>query len=113
MNGGAIQQATNNSTINYITSNETLGKINDYVRELRLNLQELNLPIEQQEELEAEIETIERQNKSPRPKTEIVSIALKSIASIAIGVASNLSTPFVQGLIHKTQLLIEALQHSQ
>jgi hypothetical protein len=50
MNGGAIQQATNNSTINYITSNETLGKINDYVRELRLNLQELNLPIEQQEE---------------------------------------------------------------
>lgn len=116
MQGGAIQQATSTSTINYTTSNEVIKDITEFTKELKEFIAKENLPKDEVEELETDIETIEVQSKSKRPKTEILKTSLNSIKSIMerviAGVATKVITNNPEAIITKANHLLELLQNS-
>lgn len=116
MSGGAIQQATSNSKINYTTSNEVLKGIAEFTDELKKFISRENLPNDEVEELKTDIETIEVQNKSRKPKTEILKTSLNSIKSIMERVVAGVTTKFIisnsKAIITKANHLIQILQNS-
>jgi TolA-binding protein len=67
-----------------------ISELKDIIAELRKVQDKPELPDEQKQELEAEIQTIESQAKSPKPKIQIIKDALSSAKGIveqASGVA--------------------------
>lgn len=116
MEGGAIQQATNTSTINYTTSNEVLKGITELTKELKEFIAKEDLSNDEVEELETDIETIEVQSKSKKPKTEIFKTSLNSIKSIMeriiAGVATKVITSNPEAIITKVNHLLQLLQNS-
>lgn len=113
MNGGAIQQATNNSTINYTNSSEVLNAITDFTGELKQFIDNSNLSNDEVEELQTDIQTIEVQSRSKKPKTEILKTSLNSIKTIIegtiAGVATNLVTANSNLLVQKATNLLSLL----
>lgn len=109
MNGGAIQQGTNNSTIT-ITDNDTISHINKYVETLNdfvtnyINNEELN------KELKADIETIKQQLQSPKPKNSIIKATLLSTKDVLVGalggIIADVAVPKAQELIQMATTLI-------
>ena len=84
--GRDIYKSQGNMTINQ----NQIGELKDIIAELRKIQGQPELPSEKKEELEAEIQTIESQAKSPKPKTQIIKDALSSAKGIieqAAGVA--------------------------
>jgi hypothetical protein len=80
-----------NTTYSGSTTVNQLSELIDIIAELRKIQGRPELPSEKKEELEAEIQTIESQAKSPRPKTQIIKDALSSAKGIidqAAGVAA-------------------------
>jgi len=113
MNGGAIQQATNNSIINYTNSSEVLNAIADFTNELKQVIDNSNLSSDEVEELQTDIQTIEVQRKSKKPKTEILKTSLNSIKTIiesmVAGLATNVITANSDTLIQKATYLLTLL----
>jgi predicted nucleic acid-binding Zn-ribbon protein len=113
MNGGAIQRATNNSIINYTNSSEILNAIADFTNELKQFIDNSNLSNDEVEELQTDIQTIEVQRKSKKPKTEILKTSLNSIKTIiesmVAGVATNVITANSDTLIQKATHLLTQL----
>ncbi len=113
MHGGAIQQATNNSVINYTNSTEVLNAINDFTHELKQFINNSNLTREQIEELQTDIQTIEIQTNSQRPKTDILKTSLNSVKTIMegaiAGVAANVITANPEIIIQKVTRLLNLL----
>lgn len=113
MNGGAIQQATNNSTINYTNSSEILSAIADFTNELKQFIDNSNLSNDEVEELQTDIQTIEVQNKAKKPKTDILKTSLNSIKTIfegtVAGVATNVVTANSGMMLQKVTHLLTLL----
>ena len=113
MNGGAIQQATNNSVINYTSSTEVLNAITDFTNELKQFINNSNLSREQVEELQTDIQTIEIQTNAQRPKTDILKTSLNSVKTIMegaiAGVAANVITANPEMIIQKATHLLSLL----
>jgi hypothetical protein len=66
-----------------ITFNQNqFGELDDIITKPRKVQGRPELPKEEKEELEAEIQTIESQAKSPRPRTQIIKDALSSARKI-------------------------------
>jgi len=89
MIGSQIQQGTNQSTqaLNY--SSNDLEVINKFIADLKGQLPELKLDAETQAEVEADVETIKAQVKSPCPKHVIIRESLLSLRRILEGVAGS------------------------
>ena len=113
MNGGAIQQATPNSTINYTTSHEVLNDITAFIKDLKKIIENSNFEEEIKDEMQTDIQTIEVQINSKRPKPNILKETLKSIKTIVegtlSGVASGLIMTNPSDLITKINNLINLL----
>jgi predicted RNase H-like nuclease (RuvC/YqgF family) len=108
MNGGAIQQATNGSTINYTTSNEILRSISDFTNELKQFVENSNLSNDKVEELQIDIQTLELQTNSNKPKTEILKTSLNSIKNIIEGTISGVATNFISS---NSELIVNKVIH--
>ncbi|HCK65960.1 MAG TPA: hypothetical protein DHW49_06820 [Anaerolineae bacterium] len=86
-----IQQGDNNQIrqINYL-SDEIQLEIQNLLKELREKTVQLKLTQENQKELEAEIQTIEIQSKSPKPKQVIIKESLISLKTILESITGNI-----------------------
>ncbi len=100
MIGSQIQQGTNRSSqvLNY--SSNDIEAITKFINDLKGQLPELKLDAETQTEVEADVETIEAQIKSPRPKHIIIREALLSLRRILEGAAGSvIATLLVQQIV--------------
>jgi hypothetical protein len=101
MNNSSLQQATNNSTINFNIDNNKLDEIDKILSFLKTIQDELNISNELHTELISELQTIESQRQSPKPKSVIISESLKSIRTILESAAGNAMTPIIVDQISK------------
>jgi hypothetical protein len=113
MSGGAIQQATNNSTINYTNSIDTLNAIKDFTSDLKQFISNSNLTGQQVEELEIDIQTIEIQANAQKPKTDILKSSLNSVKTIIEGMVAGVAATYITSnpelIIQKATNLINLL----
>lgn len=89
MTGSQIQQGTQQSNQTVTHSTNDLEAILSFANELKGKLSELELDDETQEEVKADIATIESQAGSPRPKYAIIKECLASIRIVLEGAAGN------------------------
>ena len=87
MHVSQIQQGTINSSQTIITS---ITKLKEFISELKKELPKLQLKQDTSTEIVAEIETIEAQMKSTRPKESILKESLITIKRILEGMAGSL-----------------------
>lgn len=96
-NGNVIDSQFQQGNNNVMNSNKDDSEI-ETVKLLLIEVKKLtkNLPADyQQSELQADIETIESQMKSPKPKIEVIKEIFKSIRNILEGsIGSTLSTAY-------------------
>lgn len=95
MSHSQIQQGTQQSqqTTSYGASN--IEELGDLVRQLRDQLPSTELSEEERAEAEAELQTIEAQARSPRPKSVIIKESLSVARDILIKVAPPVLTELV------------------
>lgn len=114
MNGGVVQQASNNSSIN-IVSDVVIKNIENYIKKLDKFSNEQVKYVDLQEEIKAEIDTIRQQIKSPKPKKTILKATLESVKDILVGATSGvietLATPKAQELIKAVETLINQISN--
>jgi hypothetical protein len=96
MNNSVIQQGTTNSTQNITITSDNISDLKSFLNDLKIALQKMQLSVDAQGEVLAEITTLEAQTNSPKPKRTIIGEALKSLRSILEGVAGNFATPLFQ-----------------
>jgi len=84
-------QLQQNSSGTQTLTNDVSGKIGSFVDEATKSLPELGLPQPDREELEAELETLRSQLKSPKPKLDIFRSCLSSAKTILEGAAGNVA----------------------
>lgn len=96
MNNSVIQQGSTNSTQNITITSDSISDLKSFLSDLKTALEKMQLSIEVQGEILAEIATLEAQTVSPKPKRLIIGETLKSLRSILEGVAGNLATPLFQ-----------------
>lgn len=101
MNNSTLQQGTTNSTINFTYNAHTAVDIEQIVSQLNDLKDSLNLSNEHQSELLSELQTIEIQKKSSKPKSIIITESLKSIRTILESVVGNAMTPVIIDQISK------------
>ena len=104
MNNSSLQQATENSTLNYTFNDSKISEIEPITNRLKEILDTLNVSDESKKELSSEIQTLEIQRQSPRPKNIIISESLKTIRTIlenaAGSVAGNALTHIIGQITH-------------
>jgi hypothetical protein len=89
MVGSQIQQGTHGSTQSQTVSQNDLQPVRELVAALRQQLASLQLDPEARSEAESELETVEAQLKSSKPKAGILRESLKTLRSIVEGVAAT------------------------
>ncbi len=82
MIGSSIQQGTDRSNQTTITQPDSLKNIEGFFESLNNNIDQLSLDSDSYQELKSEIETIQSQLKSPKPKTIIIKEVLESTRTI-------------------------------
>ncbi len=88
----AIQQGSPGATQSFtVTTQSNLQELQTFLRSLRDSVDQLGLDEEQQAELEADIQTLEAQVKSPKPKDEVIKPGLLSITRILEGTVAGAS----------------------
>ena len=90
MHGSQIQQGTINSSQTMVTSVENINTLKEFIIKLKKELPEIQLKPDDYTEMESEIETIEAQLKSTRPKKNILkesAMTIKRILEGAVGSA--------------------------
>jgi len=90
-----IQQHSNNSS-QVMIADLDLDKVQQFVAALRGSLDQLNLGKEDREELNAELQTIDSQLKSPKPKTTIITESLQSVRRILEGMAGGVGVQLLK-----------------
>lgn len=80
--------------------------IKSFIVELKEAINKLNLTVEAQNEMMAEIQTVEIQSNSPKPKHTIIQESLKTIKTILEGVAVEACAPL---FIQKVGILLSML----
>ncbi len=85
-----------------------VGRLEDVTRRLRAAIDDGHLDVlagDDRRELDAELATLEAQQRSSRPKRSIVKLALTTVCSLLVGVASgvlgNEVTPVVNDLLQR------------
>jgi len=101
MNNSTLQQGTNYSTINFQLDESKTIDLETIIKSLNSIQKSLNISTDLQKELISEIQTLESQRKSPRPKGIIISESLKSIKTILEGATSNIMVPIIIDQITK------------
>jgi hypothetical protein len=101
MNNSSLQQGTNNSNISFVYNAQTSVDLNEIINSLYQIKDSLQLSNELQNELISELQTIEIQSKSAKPKNIIINESLKTIRTILESVAGNALTPLIIDQISK------------
>lgn len=81
-----------------------LEKVRDFVTEARGSISKLELEPDQKKELEAELQTLESQLASPKPKMMVIKECLRSSRSILEGLVGS---AIASGLLHKLGLFVQ------
>jgi hypothetical protein len=103
----AIQQGSPEATQALTIINQSnLQELETFLHPLKQSVDQLELSNEQQAELEAEIQTLEAQAASPKPKREVTKPALQSLGRILEGAASGAAA---LGLRETVEVLIKSL----
>lgn len=95
MTNSTLQQSTNNSTINFQLDAGKLQDIDALLTSINQIKDKLNLPINLYQELLSEIQTVQIQKQSPKPKSTIITESLKSMRTILENVVGNTMTPII------------------
>jgi hypothetical protein len=103
MTNSTLQQATSYSTINFQLNETKTADLDTILKSLNEIKDGLNISNELRGELLSEIQTLEIQRQSPKPKSSIIGEALKSVRTILESIAGSAMTPIIVGQI--TQLL--------
>lgn len=111
-----IYSAGNNANINANNSTNVIGEntinlsaefkdeINSLISQIENSISDFR---EEQDEIINEINRIKTQLGKDKPKTHIIYSAFETIKAILIGIASNLSTPFIVDSINKVMLKLK------
>lgn len=103
MANSTLQQATSHSIINFQLNETKTTALDTILKSLNDIKDSLNISKELRGELLSEIQTLEIQRQSPKPKGSIIGEALKSVRTILESVTGNAMTPIIVEQI--TQLL--------
>jgi len=95
MTNSTLQQATHNSSITVTIDQGKLNDLSNILASLKSIQNTLDTSIDLHKELISEIETIASQEKSPKPKSVIITESLKTIKSILEKITVNAATPAV------------------
>lgn len=98
-----IQQNSNNSTQNMQNKEFDIAKVNNLIKLLKDNYEQINYESNQKEEVQAQIKTIEAQLLSNLPNRTIIIEGFKTIRNILEGVTGSI---VASGLIHHLGLFI-------
>lgn len=99
MEGSQIQQGTISSSQNAKINSQSTEELLNFLKELRDKQLDLKLPPDDASELSSDIDTVESQLKSSRPKVGIITEGLKSIKTILEGAAGSwLASDFLSKL---------------
>lgn len=90
-----LQQATHNSIVNNQYDTRKSNDLDQILESLKDVQDTLNLSIEIHKELISEIQTLEIQKQSPKPKAIIINESLKTIRSLLENVLGNAMTPSI------------------
>jgi hypothetical protein len=104
MIGSQIQQGTNESAQIFSYSNTDLEEVRKFIDDMRNHLNDLGLDSENQAQAKSDIETIDAQIKSPRPKSIILGECLKSLRTILEGALGSL---IAAGLLQQLVALVK------
>jgi len=105
MNHSSLQQSTKNSIINSYFDNTKINELNDIIKEVK-NIQDtLDISIDVHKELIAEIQTLESQRESPKPKNNIIKESLNTTKTILEGamgsaIGTTMIEPILNNIIH-------------
>ena len=100
VSGSQIQQGGSNSPQTYNNDQSSNEKILELIKEIKKEEKNLNLPPERAKELTSEIQTIEAQIASPKPKATIISESLKSTRNILEGTTGSLIAAKLHEILH-------------
>jgi hypothetical protein len=89
MIGSQIQQGTSQSSQVLTYNANDIEALLKFVADMKSQLSELKLDADSQAEVQADVETIETQIKSPRPKFAAIKECLVSLRTILEGIAEN------------------------
>ncbi len=89
MSHSRIQQSTSDSNQVFNFSSENKKEIVELISEIKQHIDELNLSLQDKSEAKADVETIETQIASPKPKSAIIRESLLSLKTIFEGIAGN------------------------
>lgn len=97
MTNSSLQQGTNASTININLDSIKLNDIAHILESLK-NVQDvLDLSVDLHKELISEMQTLQIQKESPKPKSLIINESLKTIRSLLESVSSNvIAAPIIE-----------------
>lgn len=99
MQNSTLQQGTNNSTVNFQIDQTGMNGIDAIISKLGEIKDALSLTSEQRAELTSEIQTIQSQRSSPKPKSIIIRESLKTIRTLMECVTGNAITPAIIHMI--------------
>jgi len=89
MIGSQIQQGTSQSSQVLTYNANDIEALLKFLADMKSQLSELKLDADSQAEVQADVETIETQIKSPRPKFTVIKECLASLRTILEGIAGN------------------------
>lgn len=95
MNNSTLQQATHNSSITVAIDQRKLDELSNILSSLKGIQSTLDTSIDLHKELISEIETIASQQRSPRPKSIIITESLKVVKEILEKITVNAATPAI------------------
>lgn len=100
-----VNMATgNNNTLNI--SSEVKNEIEEFVKVLKSNLDNLSLTADEKEDISNEVIRVEAQLKRDEPKTSIIGAALNTIHQILLGVTTDAYSPII---LEKLRQIIPSL----
>lgn len=109
MHGSQIQQAGSGSNLDMSVSQDTTNDISEFLSELKNSIGEFDLTEEQEEEVDAEIKTVESQIASPKPKASILKSSLGTLKSVLENAAGS---ALGGGLVEQIPALLAAIESS-
>ncbi len=95
VNSPQIQQQTNHSIQISNYSNGDVEEINTFIKKLQSEVTNLTLQQDKVAELRSEIDTVESQTRSPKPKQGIIKQGLSSIRTILEGAGGHIAAQLI------------------
>jgi hypothetical protein len=103
-----IQQQTSQSIQISRVNQFDLDAVQGFLRDLQSQVSKLNLKQDLEQEIEAEVKTVEAQISSPKPKHNVIRESLNSVRKILEGAGGNLAA---QLLVRLGPLLLNSLSN--